>query len=980
MKTAIPSIILILTVMYPGLAALPGEDDSSVVFYLPFDNRTVAEIGAHPEATVHEGEPEYAPGQRGSAMVAGDGKSHLTFDAANIPAREGTLEFWFKPLNWNGLDTNTFHVFVETDPDQQKHFFLVYKYYNAQNAGFIWENGGSIFQRKIRGWEGWVHYAVTWSPTGCRMYFNGVPSAVTVPKDPPSKYVGRMIVGDRPWQFKRDEQTLIDELYIYNRAFEPEEITWAMENIATRPRGKDVPTGLVPTKVHAKILPLKRKIIAQVYHESTVAMQHASATAQLLGPTPLAPVSLTDNEATLSFDKLQTGDYTLAVKFMDAGGKVVDHAADKFFCPDNSWLGNTIGINDVPPPPWTPIEVTDRTLKCWGRTYRLADSGLPEMIEATGSPLLAGPVELAGSWPWRYGEPKLMRESAVEVEYQGKWTSHIGELHWQAVAEYDGLFKYTFTLNPSPRAELDLLELRFPLRADAATIANCLTNTGSIMGQTPDGYRSTGARQWWLGNEQRGLAAFRSSDEAWDRLDRDGGFRIERNGDTVTVVWSFIGSKMKLTKPWRFTFGMTATPVRHTIGRRGRPSRVMPMNRWLIPRPQVQRPEGLQDLMANQGIRDEIFSPHIVLWGGGEWRTYAPDWGRPETYRDGHAKLSTKGLSVMTYMMPCEVPESVPEWRYWSEQWSLGEHHGWTDEVWDRTTCVPSWVDYVVAFRMRMLRRYKFGGYYIDNSSARYGRNANAGFGYERDGRIIPTYNYFGLRKLYKRLYTAVNQYESEHGKPTMIMGHVSGELPLAFLGFLDNRLDGEQFLGPVRIEKKSYHDLISLEKWRATNLSANMGSMAVFLPEFAEEDCVTPDKTRSLLGLLMLHDMVGAYFTDGNQANTAAAVNMWRMQDRFSIENAVVQPYWSNTDVIAGQTDTLKVTAYRQPGGGALIVVANIDKQPVTTDLQIDWSRLRSKGKLKVTDAESDAPVTVQGNHLRLDIPGRNHRVIVCN
>lgn len=974
MRCTLLTIVLVLTTALWGSA-----DESSVVFYLPFDDRADAVIGAHPRATVHEGEAEYATGQRASAMLVGDGKAHLTFDAANIPAREGTLELWFKPINWNGLDTNTFHVFVETDKDENNHWFLVYKYYNAQNAGFIWENGGSIFQRKISGWQGWVHFAVTWSPTGCRMYFNGVPSAVTVPKNPPSKYVGKMYVGDRPWQFKRDEQTLIDEMYIYNRALQPEEITWAMNNVATRPRGKDVPPGLVPTKVHAKILPLKRKIIAQVRHFSAAAATHVSANAELLGPTRLAAVTLADNEAALSFDKLQTGDYTLRVRSMDAAGNVVDQAEDSFFVPANEWLGNTIGIVDTPPPPWTPIEATDRTLKCWGRTYQLADSGLPMAIEAAGAPLLAGPVELLASVPWQYDAPKLVRHSAVEAEYQGKWTSRVGELHWRAVAEYDGLFKYTFTLKPKPGAELDRLELRFPLRAQAATLANCLTATGSIMGETPDEYSSTGARQWWVGNEQRGLAAFCASDEAWDRLDRDGGFRIERDGDAVTVVWSFIGSKMKLTKPWQFTFGMTATPVRDTAGRRGRRSRVMPMNRWRLPRPKVNRPEGLEDLMANQGVRDEIFSPHMVFWGGGEWRTYAPDWGRPDTYREGHAKLSAKGFSVMTYMMPCEVPQSVPEWRYWQAQWAMGEKHGWTDEVWDRTTCVASWVDYMVAFRMKMLREYKFGGYYIDNNSARRGRNANAGFGYERDGRIIPTYNYFGLRELFKRLYTAVKQYEREHDKPTMIMGHVSSELPLAFLGFLDNRLDGEQFLGLVRKENKSYHDLMPLDKWRATNLSANMGSMAVFLPEFAPEDCATPDKTRSLAGLLMLHDMVGAWFMDNHQANTSAMQNMWRVQDRFGIDSATLLPYWSNADVIAGQTDTLKATAYRRPAGGALIVIANIDQQPVTCDLQIDWSRLKSGGALNVIDIETDTAIAASDDRLRLDIAGRNHRVLWC-
>lgn len=963
----------------PGWLSNDALAEEGVVFYLPFDGDVQAQIGAAPQATLHAGPAEFSTGRRGSAMVVGDDKAHLTFDAKNIPAREGTLEFWFKPLNWNGVDTDTFHVFVETEPDERGNFFLVYKYYNAQNAGFIWEKGGSIFQRKISGWKDWVHFAVTWSPTACRMYFNGVPSAVTIPKNPPTAYRGKVFIGDRPWQFSRDEQTLIDELYVYDRALQPEEITWAMEKVATRPRGQGVPAGLVPTKVYAQILPLQGKIVPQIQYLSASTAAYATAVAEVLGPTPLPPLSLDSDRSAFTFDKLQTGDYTLRIRFLDSQGQILEQAADQFFVPENEWLGNQIGISHQPPPPWTPIQATPTSFDCWGRTYQLGASGLPQQIDALGKPLLAGPIELVASVPWKFSPPKLVQHSAVDARYQGKWTSQVGELHWEAVAEYDGLFRYDFTLNPVAGAKLDLLELRFPLNAEVATLANCLTDTGPLLGQLPASYQSTGARQWWVGNEQRGLAAFRPSDQAWDRLDRSGGFRVERAGEAVVVVWSFIGANRPLTSPWQFTFGLTATPVRSTTGRRGRPTRVMPMNQWRMPRPRVYQPAGVEDMMANEGLRDEMFSPHIVLWGGGEWRTYAPDWGRPDTYRAGHAELAAKGLSVMTYMMPCEVPVSVPAWRYWKEQWAMGEHHGWTDEVWDRTTCAPSWVDFLVAFRMKMLRTHKFGGYYIDNASARYGRNALVGMGYRRDGVVIPTYNYFGVRKLFKRIYTAVNEYHQAADKPTMIMGHVSGELPVSFLGFLDTRLDGEQFLGPVRKQQKSYHELLSLAQWRATNLSANLGSRAVFLPEFRPEDSATPAKTRSLLGLLMLHDLVGVFFSANNQANMSAVVAMWRIEDRFEIEQAELLPYWDNQECIEGQTETLKVTAYRQPGGGSLLVIANLSEQPVTTDLQVVWSRLKSAQPLAVIDVESGQPVAIVGKALQLEIPGRDHRLLFC-
>ena len=990
-----PGIALVACFIFSGLVGTDrvSADESSVVFYHSFEGKAEAEIAIAPEVEVIDGPVAFDAGKRGKAMVAGDGKAYLVFDASNIPAREGTLELWLKPLNWDAMSTDTFHVFVETDKDDDGHWFLVYKYYHAQNAGFIWENGGSIFQRKITGWRDWVHFAVTWSPTGCRMYFNGKPSAVSLPKDPPTQYVGRMMVGDRPWQFARDEQTLFDELYIYSRALEPEEIAWALANVETRPAGKDVPPGLVPTKVYAKILPSSGKIIAQVRRRpDRDTAKDVTGTVELIGPTPIPAVPLDAEDetaqATLSFTKLDTGDYTLRVEFKDASGKVVDEAEDKFFCPANEWLGNTIGITDTAPAPWTTVEASPTRFSCWGRTYDLGRSGLPKRIASAGASVLSRPVQLHATAngravKWTYDGPTLVSQSDVDAEYEGEWTSSVGTVRWKAVGEYDGMFKYTFTLTPSPDASLDSLELRFPLRPECATLINALTADASHIGATPTGkgvvVKSPGARQWWLGDEDRGLLAFCDSDQAWDRIDREDGFRIERKKSSVDVVWSFIDGKTTLTTPWTFTFGLTATPVRDTRGLRGRPSRVLPMNKWVMPRPRNYTPVGVEDLLANEGMRDEAPGRFLVVWGGGEWRTYDQDWGRPQAYREGMDKLAAKGLSVMTYMMPREIPESVPEWRFWSEEWALGKKGAWTEDIWDSTTCVASWVDFTVAFRMGLIRKYGYGGFYTDNSMVCPGRNLHAGVGYVRDGRIRPAYNYFGLREVFKRLYTALKQYGAEQGKPTMIMSHMSNELPVSFLGFMDNRLDGEQYMGPVRKERKRYHDLIALEKWRALGLSANMGSMSVFLPEFHKEDLADETKTRELLGLLMLHDMIGVWFSVDNQARTDAVYAMWRVQDAFGVEDAELIPYWKNARIIGGQTDTIKASAYRKSEGGALVVVCNLSGEQRTTNLRVAWDKLKSNGTLSVVDAESGESLDVAGGRLKLDIAPRGCAIVWC-
>ena len=972
--------MVLATAMQPFATTAPPE--SSVVFHLPFEDSPDAAIGDDAKAQLHEGQPEYAPGKRGRAMVAGDGKAYLSFDAANIPADEGTLEFWFKPLNWDGMSTDTFHVFVETDQDKKGHWFLVYKYYHAQNAAFIWEKGGSIFQRKISGWRGWVHFAVTWSPTGCRMYFNGVPTAISVPKDPPAKYVGRMKIGDRPWQFKRDEQTLIDELYIYNRAMEPEEITWAMKNTETRPAGKDVPPGLVPTKVHAKILPSAGKIVAQVRHRlDAETARTVTGRAELVGPTPIAAIPLTVTETTaegtLSFKTLATGDYTLRVTFQDASGKTVDQAQDKFFCPANEWLGNTIGITDAPPPPFTPLRARADRFDCWGREYVLGASGLPRQITSAGAPLLSAPVRLRAvadgrAVEWKHARLDLKSSSAVAAQYEGQWKSTLGTLNWRAVAEYDGMLKYTLTLDPKPGSAVDKLELRFPLNKKHATLNVCRLSSGMSVGATPADVKAPGAEYWWFGSEDRGLLALCESDQAWDRIDRPDGFRIERSGDTVEAVWAFIDGRKPLTEPWTFTFGLSATPVKDTAGLRGRPSRILPMNRWVMPRPRNYTPVGVEDMLANEGMRDKMWGNFLTVWGGGEWWTYKQDWGRPKAYGDGMNKLAAKGLSVLTYMMPREIPESVPEWRFWSDEWTTGAKTGWTNDIWDSATCTKSWADFTVWLRMRNIRRYGLGGCYIDNGTPRTGRNLDVGLGYIRDGKLRPTTPYFGLREVLKRLYTAVKRYGAEKNKPTLIMTHVSSEWPVAYLGFMDNRLDGEQYMGPVRKERKLYHDLVPLDKWRALNLSTNVGSMPVFLPEFHKDDLATKTKTRQLLGLLMLHDMNGVWFSVDGQANDEAVYDMWRVQDDFGVHDAELLPYWSNHATIGGQTDTIKASLYRKPDGSMLVVVVNLAKESQTANLTIDLTNVK-----EVTDAETGKPIDVGPRGPKLDLAPMDYGLV---
>ena len=55
------------------------------------------------------------------------------------------------------------------------------------------------------------------------------------------------------------------------------------------------------------------------------------------------------------------------------------------------WENNRLGITDKVPPPWTPMTVNGKRVRCWGRSYDYSESLFPKGVESQGKEILAGP-------------------------------------------------------------------------------------------------------------------------------------------------------------------------------------------------------------------------------------------------------------------------------------------------------------------------------------------------------------------------------------------------------------------------------------------------------------------------------------------------------------------------------------------------------------------------------------------------------------
>jgi len=103
----------------------------------------------------------------------------------------------------------------------------------------------------------------------------------------------------------------------------------------------------------------------------------------------------------------------------------------------------------------------------------------------------------------------------------------------------------------------------------------------------------------------------------------------------------------------------------------------------------------------------------------------------------------------------------------------------------------------------------------------------------------------------------------------------------------------------------------------------------------------------------------------------------VYRALDEFDMVDAELLPYWNNDDVIGGQSDAVKCTAYREPGGGVLLCLVNLTRQPQRATLTIDWQRLAPNGRASVVDAIAEGPVSVQGESVTVEIQPLNFRLL---
>ena len=993
-----------------------------VLFYAGFDASKNADYAVgNPQAQFHEGGGTLNAdglGFRGSALRTGDGEGYVEYPAAgNIDAGAGTIEFWMYAQDWDH-DDGHFHRLIDVRGEGQIFFYL-----RPPGAGeFVVRSTSAIASRAygsnpLKG--KWSWYAMTWEK-GARLgfYIGGIKDSgeawthdCSAPSGPTpvAENLQRILIGDFGGIPTRRAHTLIDEVYIYDRALTREEVDWVVRNAFTRKQGADIPDNFMQPQ--AKVVPDSSNRTLVVEIDSGDRSGNFGGLARLEPATGTGPATITQTkgrfgQAVIPYEDLPPGSYRVICDITTKDDKPVASVVTRFVAPGPPvWLEQKVGVSDVPPPPWTPVEVEDDRVRMWGRDYQLGTFGLPEKIQTQRASILAGPVRFrsvmnGADVTWTPGARQVTKQTEAAVVYEGTLGSELGDLSWRTRAEFDGFLLHDLLLVPAQDAAVELMELRIPIRKEFALLYSQGSRSRGFLPRGEGKILGAGG-YWWIGNDDLGLCGVTEHDGSLIEGGA-GGFSIVRepNGD-VTVLYRFAGKPTALSETWSLRLVLQATPTKplppdwrtwrdaapFTGPQADYRTWQSDVKLWIAypwPHEQAHKHFAFPVVKDPNWYRDHVKNLHAG--GPGMWR----DSDTLKKESTPGVRTSPLGNKVLPYSMFAFMAPGMPECDFYWREWynplgfsSLGEGL----YKYAAVRPVPSYIDFMVWKHRELIREYGHDGLYIDFAGlCQTALDVEHGLGYKRDGVEHPAaFPIVATREIWKRMYTMLR----EENPGALLVGHTSENSCAPILSFLDIWEPGEgNWFGQL---KDNYLEVLPLDELRAEFRAQHFGGIAWWLPAWQRaavlEDkdvavrradgsvgTVSVEKTHHMLGIGLLLDI---FIWPITGTNYGAVRPLYAVQDEFGMGDVEFFGYWDNARVIGGQTAEIRASAYRKPQGGALIVVYNTTRTARSARLGVDWERLKSNVPLEVFDAYTKEPVAVDGSALRLEVPPLNYRLL---
>ncbi|MBQ7177290.1 MAG: carbohydrate-binding family 9-like protein, partial [Victivallales bacterium] len=284
----------------------------------------------------------------------------------------------------------------------------------------------------------------------------------------------------------------------------------------------------------------------------------------------------TSGNALVRFDTgtLEPGEYTVKAD-IDAKGQLVETVSGilKIF-PKPAWFDNTIAIDHSVPPPWKEIETIPNGNKVLLREYKFDDKVMFQQIINQQSKMLRKPpvfkLKLANSKEIDLSQlPAASKEHHPDkVIRQSAIMSSNAKITLSGILEFDGCMRYDLRIEP-PKDGLLVENLLLSMELEPFWGNMVVAGTGTNHAvEKINGVRKYPFRPYnYLGGDNGGIALFVESEENWTQEAKDA-ICIEaapQKGSSMTLQM-VSGKGVRLTRPFTYTIGAIATPVRKHNG------------------------------------------------------------------------------------------------------------------------------------------------------------------------------------------------------------------------------------------------------------------------------------------------------------------------------------------------------------------------------------------------------------------------------
>lgn len=690
--------------------------------------------------------------------------------------------------------------------------------------------------------------------------------------------------------------------------------------------------------------------------------------------------------------KLEAGIYDVRTEII-RGGKTLAQKTDQFTKPHEPWRGQTLGLSETPPPPWTPIRVQEKdgsvAVRCWNREVAFRGSTLPYQMKNTKQNVLSSPIQLfaraAGEdQAWSAGKLRITSQDKNQVTLKTTQTSKALSLQTKTSMEFDGLIWTEITVTPKQAVQLQTLDLLVPIKSRFAKYRHWPGNvalTGNLGRTKGWQWKSELPRRsyFWIGNDDLGLTWFFETLSQFLYADEKATVELLRDEDALYLKIHFVGAPVALKKPLTLSFGFQATPTR--------------------PRMKGWRAYGGGNII---GTNIEGFgrSEELTRYGSGY-----PEAANLDYYRRFVKEKQDWGWKAFPFSLITWSANFSPEMQYNVADWDLSggvvKYSNSRKFWWGHVVCSASesYRDFYVWKAREFIRKTGVDGLYHDLQwNSRCG-NSNHGPG--ESHRSIRA-----DRALNRRIYTVM---KTQFNRQVLRWDHASSLVCSVSSPFSDFFLTGEEMRRyppegkhPDYKVRANYFHNMRLDYFRACGATGRQWGVApMFLIQMTDGG---PGQMDALYSILLAHDAIPISEALAKDIRYIRRVQRTVAEFGIGADDLEFMPYWhENTPAKVTFTpngggpirpfqvkyeipdesrlrpeEAIGVSIYTRPGKRSLVVVFNYTEDDGIAKVHIDTSALGLRGeRVLATDAFTRLSWVRAGGELVMPVKSLSYRPI---